>query len=43
LSTYVAAAEASPDAVADGEVPVASFGVLDDDPRYAIILNRDGR
>jgi hypothetical protein len=39
---YVAAAEASPDAVADGQVLGASFGVLDDDPRYALIETEDG-
>jgi hypothetical protein len=39
---YVAAAEASPDAVADGEVLGTSFGVLDADPRYALILREDG-
>lgn len=39
---YVAAAEASPDAVADGQVLGASFGVLDDDPRYALIEAEDG-
>jgi hypothetical protein len=39
---YVAAAEASPDAVADGEVLGASFGVLDADPRYALLEAEDG-
>jgi hypothetical protein len=39
---YVAAAEASADAVADGEVLGASFGVLDEDPRYALIESDDG-
>ncbi len=39
---YVAAAEASPDAVADGQVLGASFGVLDEDPRYALIEAEDG-
>lgn len=39
---YVAAAEASPDAVADGQVLGTSFGVLDDDPRYALIEAEDG-
>lgn len=40
---YAAAAEASPDAVADGEVLGTSFGVLDDDPRYALIVGEDGQ
>jgi hypothetical protein len=39
---YVAAAEASPDAVADGLVLGTSFGLLDDDPRYALIEAEDG-
>jgi hypothetical protein len=39
---YVAAAEASPDAVADGQVLGTSFGLLDDDPRYALIEAEDG-
>jgi hypothetical protein len=39
---YVAAAEASPDAVADGEVLGTSFGMLDGDPRYGLILREDG-
>jgi hypothetical protein len=39
----VAAAEASPDAIADGEVRGTSFGILDDDPRYALIVAEDGR
>ena len=39
---YVAAAEASADAVADGEVVGASFGVLDDEPRYALIETEEG-
>jgi hypothetical protein len=39
---YVAAAEASPDAVADGQVLGTSFGVLDADPRYALIEAEDG-
>jgi hypothetical protein len=40
---YVAAAEASPDAIADGAVVGTSFGVLDDDPRYALIVDEDGQ
>ena len=39
---YVAAAEASPDAIADGQVLGTSLGVLDDDPRYALIEAEDG-
>jgi hypothetical protein len=39
---YVAAAEASPDAVADGQVMGTSFGVLDADPRYGLIEAEDG-
>lgn len=39
---YVAAAEASPDAIADGRVLGTSLGVLDDDPRYALIRAEDG-
>jgi hypothetical protein len=39
---YVAAAEASPDAVADGQVLATSLGVLDDDPRYTLIQAEDG-
>jgi hypothetical protein len=39
---YVAAAEASPDAVADGQVLGTSFGLLDDEPRYALIEAEDG-
>lgn len=39
---YVAAAEASPDAVADGQVLGTSFGVLDADARYALIEAEDG-
>lgn len=39
---YVAAAEASPDAVADGQVLGTSLGVLDDDPRYTLIQAEDG-
>jgi hypothetical protein len=39
---YVAAAEASSDAVADGQVLGTSFGVLDEDPRYALIETEDG-
>lgn len=39
---YVAAAEASVDAVADGQVLGTSLGVLDDDPRYALIQAEDG-
>jgi hypothetical protein len=39
---YVAAAEASPDAVADGQVLGTSFGVLDAQPRYAHIETEDG-
>lgn len=39
---YVAAAEASPDAIADGQVLGTSLGVLDDDPRYTLIQAEDG-
>lgn len=39
---FVAAAEASPDAVADGVVVGTSFGVLDDEPRYVIIVDEAG-
>lgn len=39
---YVAAAEASPDAIADGQVFGTSLGVLDDDPRYGLIEAEDG-
>jgi hypothetical protein len=39
---YVAAAEASPDAVADGRVMGTSLGVLDAEPRYALIEAEDG-
>jgi hypothetical protein len=39
---YVAAAEASPDAVADGQVLGTSFGVLEVQPRYAHIEAEDG-
>jgi len=39
---FVAAAEASPDAIADGAVLAASFGVLDSDPRYTLIEDEDG-
>jgi len=39
---YVAAAEASPDAVADGQVLGTSFGVLEEPPRYAHIEAEDG-
>lgn len=39
---YVAAAEASPDAVADGQVMGTSLGVLDAEPRYALIEAEDG-
>jgi len=39
---FVAAAEASPDAIADGAVLAASFGVLDGDPRYTLIEAEDG-
>jgi hypothetical protein len=39
---YVAAAEASPDAVADGQVLGTSFGVLDADARYVLIEAEDG-
>jgi hypothetical protein len=39
---YVAAAEASPDAIADGPVVGTSFGVLDADPRYSLIEAEDG-
>lgn len=39
---YVAAAEASPDAVADGQVLGTGFGVLDADPRYTLIEAEDG-
>jgi hypothetical protein len=39
---YVAAAEASPDAVADGQILGTSFGVLEEQPRYAHIEAEDG-
>jgi hypothetical protein len=39
---FIAAAEASPDAIADGAVLATSFGVLDDDARYALIEAEDG-
>jgi hypothetical protein len=39
---FIAAAEASPDAIADGAVLAASFGVLDGDPRYTLIEAEDG-
>jgi hypothetical protein len=39
---FIGAAEASPDAVADGAVLGTSFGVLGDDPRYALIEAEDG-
>lgn len=39
---YLAAAEASPDAVADGPVLGASLGVLGAEPRYALIASETG-
>ena len=39
---YVAAAEASPDAIADGQVLGTSFGLLEPQPRYAQIEAEDG-
>jgi hypothetical protein len=39
---FVAAAEASPDAIADGAVRATAFGVLDSDPRYTLIEDQDG-
>jgi hypothetical protein len=39
---YVAAAEASADAVSDGQVLGTALGVLDDDPRYALLQAEDG-
>ena len=39
---FIAAAEASPDAIADGVVVGASFGVLGADPRYTLIQAEDG-
>ena len=38
----MAAAEASPDAIADGQVLGTSLGVLDDDPHYWLIQAEDG-
>jgi hypothetical protein len=40
---YLAAAEASPDAIADGPVLAASLGVLGSDARYALIESETGR
>jgi hypothetical protein len=39
---YLAAAEASADSIADGPVHGASFGVLDEQPRYALIEDEQG-
>jgi hypothetical protein len=39
---FVAAAEASPDAIADGAVLATSFGLLDGGPRYTLIVGEDG-
>lgn len=39
---YIAAAEASVDAVEDGPVSGVSFGVLAESPRYTLILAEDG-
>ncbi|HEY6081800.1 MAG TPA: hypothetical protein VIW29_23450 [Polyangiaceae bacterium] len=39
---YLAAAEASADAIADGPVLGASFGLLTEQPRYALIESEDG-
>lgn len=39
---FIAAAEAAPDAIADGAVLAASFGVLEGDPRYTLIEGEDG-
>jgi hypothetical protein len=39
---YLAAAEASPDAIADGPVLAAALGVLSDEPRYALIEDERG-
>lgn len=40
---YLAAAEASPDAVADGPVAGVALGVLGETPRYAIVEDERGR
>lgn len=39
---YLAAAEASPDAIADGPVRGAALGVLEHEPRYALIEDETG-
>lgn len=39
---YVACAEASPDAVRDGPVSGVALGVLDDQPRYGLVVDENG-
>jgi hypothetical protein len=39
---YLAAAEATPDAIADGPVLGASIGLLAEEPRYALLESEDG-
>ena len=39
---YVACAEASPDAVRDGPVSGVALGVLDDEPRYGLVVDENG-